>query len=402
MFYNILRQITATLFKVYFRKIYLIDLEKVPLQGPILIACNHPMAFTEACLLACFLDRPLHFLVRGDVFKSNWEWFFRWTNQIPIYRFRDGFSNMRRNSESFSKAHEALAQQKAVLIFAEGNTKLQKKLSPLQKGTARLAFGAYDELNVANIKIVPVGVNYTAGKVFRSDVAIKIGTPLHLEDYLELYKTDHHEAFRKLTDDLYNNMLPLIIHIEDSSMEPLADRIFHLYESLRDYKSWPILDYADDRFKEEKKIARQINSISQDRTQALKKIVSNAEIEESVSVRWSKVFLLFVGLPIFIGGFILNAAPFYLAKSIAFKKVSKDEFLTPVRLGLIMVLYIVWMVIWFLILIPIFGWYSLIALCLLPLTAYVVILWKEGFDTITKEKRIKSEYLAQINEILYR
>ncbi|MCB0688923.1 MAG: 1-acyl-sn-glycerol-3-phosphate acyltransferase, partial [Saprospiraceae bacterium] len=157
MLYKILRQIVASLFKIYFRKIYLIDSSKVPLKGPVLISSNHPMAFAEACLLACFIDRPLYFLVRGDVFKKGWNWFFNGTNQIPIYRFRDGFSNMRRNRDSFSRAHDALADDKAILIFSEGNTRLQKKLSPLQKGLARLAFGAYAEKNVQHIQVVPVG-----------------------------------------------------------------------------------------------------------------------------------------------------------------------------------------------------------------------------------------------------
>ncbi|MBK8505414.1 MAG: 1-acyl-sn-glycerol-3-phosphate acyltransferase [Saprospiraceae bacterium] len=126
MLYNILRPIAATLFKIYFRKIYLIDGEKLPLTGPVLLSSNHPMAFAEACLLACFLQRPLYFLVRGDVFKKGWHWFFRGTNQIPIYRFKDGFSNMRRNKESFTRAHDALSEGKTILIFSEGNTRMQK------------------------------------------------------------------------------------------------------------------------------------------------------------------------------------------------------------------------------------------------------------------------------------
>ena len=133
--------------------------EKIPLDKPLLLSCNHPMAFTEACLLACFLDRPLYFLVRGDVFNSKSNWFLEKTHQIPIYRFRDGFSNMRRNASSFAWAHQALSDGKAILIFSEGNTKLQKKLSPLQKGLASLAFGAYEEKDVQGLVIVPIGIN---------------------------------------------------------------------------------------------------------------------------------------------------------------------------------------------------------------------------------------------------
>ena len=358
------------------------------------------MAFTEACLLACFLERPLHFLVRGDVFKSNWEWFFRWTNQIPIYRFRDGFSNMRRNSESFSKAHEALAEEKAILIFSEGNTKLQKKLSPLQKGTARLAFGAYSELDLPNISIVPVGVNYAAGKEFRSDVAIKIGDPLPLSDYVDLYREDHHEAFRKLTEDLYQSMLPLVIHLDQQTDEELADRLFALYQSRQNELPWPILDNDADRFIQEKAIANRLNQFSPEKKSELVRLMSHEDIERSAPTRWNMILMLIIGFPFFIGGFILNAIPFYVAKRIALKKVTQDEFLTPVRLGLIMVLYIVWILLWSIMLILFFGWYGLIAIWLLPLTAYVVILWKEGYDKIKNRRILRPEFRVQLDEIL--
>ena len=68
-------------------------------------------------------------------------------------------------------------REKTILIFSEGNTRMQKKLAPLQKGLARLAFGAYAEKNVQDIQIVPVGVNYSNGKLFRSDVSHKNRRP---------------------------------------------------------------------------------------------------------------------------------------------------------------------------------------------------------------------------------
>jgi 1-acyl-sn-glycerol-3-phosphate acyltransferase len=400
LFYQILRQITATLFKVFFRKIYLIDSGKVPDQGPLLIACNHPMAFTEACLLACFLNRPLHFLVRGDVFKASWEWFFKWTNQIPIYRFRDGFSNMRRNSESFAKVHEALGEGKVILIFAEGNTKLQKKLSPLQKGAARMAFGAYEDQGLSSLKIVPVGVNYAAGKQFRSDVAIKIGEPLPVKDYLDLYQSNQQEAFRLLTDDLYQAMLPLVIHIEDPEDEPMATKLFDLYNSCRNEAPWPILDKAADRFLLEKNIASKLNLLSSKDKAGLSAEAVNDKILVKARFSWQMVVVLLLGIPLFLTGFIFNAVPFYLAKYLAFKKVTHDEFLTPVRLGLIMVLYIVWLLVWLVIFSFLFGWYALIAIWLLPLTAYVVIVWKEGFDRVTKAKVPDKEFLLKLDELL--
>ncbi len=379
MFYSILRQIVATAFKVYFRKIYFVGKEQVPSTGPLLIAANHPMAFSEACLLACFLDRPLHFLVRGDVFKSNWNWFFRLTNQIPIYRFRDGFSNMRKNSDSFDWAYEALADQKAILIFAEGNTKLQKKLSPLQKGVARLAFGAYENRGVGNIQVVPVGINYTDGPVFRSDVMVQIGQPLRVDDYLADFKEDRHETTRSFTSQLHTLMKPLVIHVANSEDEPLANQLFARAADRRAFDPWPILDPDPTPFLEEKRLADQLNQWSErTKENARSSLPKNRPLARKFILQdVSRIILLLLFLPVALIGFLINSVPFYLAKGICEKKVKQIEFYTPVRITLMIVTFSVYGFLLFTIIAIYFGWHALWILPILMISGYTTILWYE-------------------------
>lgn len=357
------------------------------------------MAFAEACLLACFLERPLYFLVRGDVFKKGWNWFFEGTNQIPIYRFRDGFSNMRRNRESFARAHEALAEEKAILIFSEGNTRLQKKLSPLQKGLARLAFGAYSEKNVEHIQVVPVGVNYSDGKRFRSDVEIKVGDPILLDNYTDLYDKDAIGAVKEITDDIYDAMLPLVIHIEEKPDEKLADRIFEIYRNASDEYAWPVVDASDTRFNREKEIADKINRLSEKRKDELMDMIRSPYLR-SKQVPWKLFLILFAGTPIAFIGFILNAIPFYLSKYIANKNVRQAEFYTPVRMGLNLVLYSLWLLINFILLMIFFGWYSLLAIWIYPLAGFITILWKEGFVSMQKNQIIDRDVFKRVEELL--
>jgi len=358
------------------------------------------MAFSEACLLACFLDRPLHFLVRGDVFKPKYVWFFNQTNQIPIYRFRDGFSNMRRNAESFALAHQALKEEKAILIFAEGNTKLQKKLSPLQKGTARLAFGAYQDKGAENIQIVPVGVNYSCGTQFRSDVQIKVGTPIKLADYLAIYEEDHHHALRKVTEDLYDRMLPLVIHIEDPEDEPLANRLFSIYGKTSDEPSWPILDSASVRFEREKRIANRINQLSTDQKADMLRIASAIPAGKAKRVDLKKGLILAIGLPIALLGFILNAVPFYVPKYIAEKKVKQVEFYSPVRMGLMIGLYVMWFGLSFLLAVYFIGWYAFLAIWILPLSGFVTVLWKDGLNQLIVFSGPTDSEITRLNQLL--
>ena len=395
MFYSILRQIVATAFKIYFRKIYLVGKDLVPEEGPLLIAANHPMAFSEACLLACFLDRPLHFLVRGDVFKSNWNWFFRLTNQIPIYRFRDGFSNMRKNTDSFGWAYQALADQKAILIFAEGNTKLQKKLSPLQKGVARLAFGAVEHKQVEQIQVVPIGINYTDGIAFRSDVMIQIGQPLAVDQYLEAFRQDRHEATRKLTHDLHTLMQPLVIHLEDSEDEEVLEALVR--DSAAQLDPWPIVDPDPIPFQGQKKWADQVNALSDEekRQMWLDLVEKNQAKAATNTTSPGLVMVLILFFPIAVLGFISNAIPFYVAKWISDRKVRQIEFYTPVRITLMIVTFSLYLLLLGMLLAGWFGWGAILVIVLIMFAGYGTVVWWEVwqhsiFGPRTRSNRIQA------------
>src|SRR5688572_11115669 len=141
MVYQIIR-IWATIFlRMYFRKTVVYGIEHIPRKGPLIVASNHPSAFLEASIMGTTLGRPLHYLVRGDMFHPKFRWLFDWTNQIPIYRQKDGISNLRKNASSFELTYRKLADGEAVLIFPEAKTTLEKRMRPIQRGTANLAFG---------------------------------------------------------------------------------------------------------------------------------------------------------------------------------------------------------------------------------------------------------------------
>ena len=70
MIYSFVRPIAAYALKIFFRKIYFTNRDRIPKGKPLILAINHPTAFIEPCILACFLPIKLHFLVRGDLFKK--------------------------------------------------------------------------------------------------------------------------------------------------------------------------------------------------------------------------------------------------------------------------------------------------------------------------------------------
>ncbi|MBL0190325.1 MAG: 1-acyl-sn-glycerol-3-phosphate acyltransferase [Saprospiraceae bacterium] len=97
MLYLIIRPLARVFLFVFFRKIYLVGKENIPQTGPVILASNHPNAFTEACIYAVIQPRPVHFLTRADVFKNPLaNKILRSLNMLPIYRFRDGYSSLQK------------------------------------------------------------------------------------------------------------------------------------------------------------------------------------------------------------------------------------------------------------------------------------------------------------------
>lgn len=226
MIYQVIRLWAALFLRLYFRRTIVYGLEHVPAKGPLIVASNHPSAFMEASIIGTVLGRPMHYLVRGDMFHPRFQWLFDWTNQIPIYRQKDGISNLRKNASSFDLTYRKLADGDAVVIFPEAKTTLEKKMRPIQRGTAHLAFGALPLLREGEgIHILPVGVNFTDPRLPGTDVLVQIGSPFLTSSG----SREDREAIDSFTDTLSDAMSPLIIQIPDEGRELSYDVLASVY-----------------------------------------------------------------------------------------------------------------------------------------------------------------------------
>lgn len=282
MIYRILRPLARLAFLIYFRKIYLINADKLPKTGPVILLCNHPSAFMEACLLACFLPRELHFLTRGDFFVSRLAtWFLRQTNQIPIYRSRDGFKNLRHNRETFSACYNRLAEGKVILMFPEARTILEKRLRPIQRGAARMAFGAMVEKPDIQPVILPAGATFSDPRRMGTHVYFRFADPIAIDGMLALYKTDPQEAVRVLTARIESDMRSLIIELHDERREAL----FNVFsELIREKESiFPVTSTDPAAFEVQQRLAGYLNLLSDVRTDDLNGQISDLQ---SLSPHW--------------------------------------------------------------------------------------------------------------------
>ena len=100
--YNTVRFLIGIGFRTFFQKVYILQKENVPEEGPIIFAANHPTAFLEPMVHIPFLKRNSYFILRGDYFESDLaRKALNTINIIPIFRQRDGLENMRKNKDLF-------------------------------------------------------------------------------------------------------------------------------------------------------------------------------------------------------------------------------------------------------------------------------------------------------------
>lgn len=226
MAYNLILWWARLFLRLYFRRTIVIGRDQIPPEGPLIVASNHPSAFMEASVLATVLGRQLHFLVRGDVFNPRFRWLFRWTNQIPIYRQKDGISNLRKNASSFDLTYQRLADRHAVLIFPEAKTTLEKKMRPIQRGTAHLAFGTLPAMKEGEkLLVLPVGVNFMEPRIPGTDVVVRFGQPFITPDATR----EDRDAIEQFTETLSDAMSPLILQVHEHGYEKHFDVLASVY-----------------------------------------------------------------------------------------------------------------------------------------------------------------------------
>jgi 1-acyl-sn-glycerol-3-phosphate acyltransferase len=201
--------------KLFYRRIEILGTEDYPTDGPVLLAPNHQNAFMDALIPAVFAPRPIHFLVRADVFKSKFaKWFFHSLNMMPVYRQRDGMANLAKNEEVFEMCFDILRNNGTLLIFPEAGHLGERRLRPLSKGFTRIVFGAMEDNEHLNINIVPLGLNYSNYHQSQSRLLISYGHPIAVRDFVETHRESPARAMTQLRSVLQKDLENQIIHIE--------------------------------------------------------------------------------------------------------------------------------------------------------------------------------------------
>ena len=232
MIYPILKLITRLALKVYFKKIHIKGKENIPEKGPFLIVANHPSSFLDPISIAVLIKQRISFLAKGIMFKNKIvALFLKQLNMVPIYRAQDNPDMLVKNKAVFKACFSKLSDNGIIMIFPEGTSESERKLRKIKTGAARIALGTAKENNYnLNVKILPVGLNYTKSSRFKSELFIQFGEPIESATYFEAYQKEEIESVKNLTHEIEVNIKNLIIDIDKEEYEVLVERLESLYK----------------------------------------------------------------------------------------------------------------------------------------------------------------------------
>jgi len=331
-------------------------MDKIPTDKPVILACNHPTAFTEPVYMAAYTSKVRNVMLRGDMFHDSKliAAFLRYIKCIPIYRAQDGMANLKKNEATLNYCYELLEKGQNMFILSEGDSKLEKRLRPIQKGTARLAFGAYEKFGTKDIVIVPIGINYMDANRFRSKIYADFGPPIPLSDYFDAHEKNPRRAVKLLTDKIKVELRKRVIHVEKPADDELADKLLTLLENNQMDAPLPLVSTKSSRQFEFIALIDRFNAIDDtekkelsDKMDAYYTKLAQLGVKDMGVVQtryysWPIFFALIIGFIPFIIGLITNFIPTQIPKMYADRNIKQPKFYASVQVGMGAILYIIY------------------------------------------------------------
>ena len=193
----------GTFLRIMFRPRYL-GREKIPVDGPLIIAANH-LSHIDPAFIMTATKRPVSYMSKKEHFDGAIRRLvFKQVGVIPVDREEGG-------KDALKGAIEILEKGGAIGIFPEGTRSRDGKMGKGKTGVARLAA-------LTGAAVVPVAIRQTDGVWPVSKRAprpwrkfyYKFGDPIYFD-----YKEENHENFRKFTDSVMSRIVELSNECEE-------------------------------------------------------------------------------------------------------------------------------------------------------------------------------------------
>jgi glycerol-3-phosphate O-acyltransferase/dihydroxyacetone phosphate acyltransferase len=349
----------------FYKKIQGRNIKNLQVKGPVIIAMNHPNAFTDPIAITSIsYPQRLHYLARGDAFKPGLAaWLLEQIGIVPIFRIQDGgVEGLKKNDEAYRRVNQLLKSNAKIIVFAEGICVQERRLRPLKKGVSRMTFGAYESLPHDQLVVVPVGVNYSHPGKFRSTVFYNVGEPIAVKDFIALYRENPAKANTKFLQTLEPKMRELITHINDKQF----DQAVYFVEALckRNWIREQQLNHKnmEHDFTASKHFTELINTAAEKDPGSVHEFMTGGkayfdELNRNGLRDWlidpqqnksttplnvmGRQLLLLLGFPVYLTGMLTHYPTYRLTKALTKKIVKKNvEFYSSIFMGVAMVTFL--------------------------------------------------------------
>jgi 1-acyl-sn-glycerol-3-phosphate acyltransferase len=188
---TLVRRVGAIALEWFYRDVEVVGRERIPREGPLLLAVNHPNQLADVLAVMRVVPRRVRFTAKATFFEVPvLGALFRAYGVVPLRRAKDeGVASSpeapvdpARNAEAFRAVVETLAEGEAVLIFPEGISHGAPQLAPLRSGVARLALQAR-AAGVRGLKILPIGLVFERKWAPRTRILVTVGEPLAMDEW---------------------------------------------------------------------------------------------------------------------------------------------------------------------------------------------------------------------------
>ena len=120
-----------TPYLLFFFRARSIDADKVPADGPVIVAPNH-FSFLDHFFVAVYLRRKVQFMAKSQLFELPMQIVYSHGGVFPVRRGH-------RDEEAFKTAHAVLARGGIVVMYCEGGRSRSGELGEAKPGIGRLA-----------------------------------------------------------------------------------------------------------------------------------------------------------------------------------------------------------------------------------------------------------------------
>ena len=355
----------------------------------------------DGVLLSVLLRCKLSLLARGDVFKKpTANKALRSMRLLPIYRMEDGAGNEQaaKNQQTFNECYEIFRKNGMVLIFPEGYCVSERRLRPMKKGAAKMAFEAIEKYPEMDLQVIPVGMNYSNSGHFREEVCINFGHPIAVQSYMELLKEGkQNKAITDFNTKLFEDLEREMVIIKDPSNDQVGNQ--YLLMARNQYKPafFGFFKKTKKRFLAEKRAANDLNHLSETNPESFEtfrnnisnyfETLKNLKIKDkyfAIPLFEKILYLIFTivfAVPALVG-LLLNFIPVRMAKNIAGAKVKKIEFYDSVYMGSAAIIGIIYSLLLIIICMGFIGWIGVFMGIGIRLLGYLFLFWQEAaFNT---------------------